>query len=61
MKSYKPFSIWERSQTLFMIQFKRTAVYSTRWVLNTVETLTEKNVGLVQAPPLAKSGYDGAV
>ena len=29
---------------LFMMHFKPTAVYSTRWVLDTVKTFTQKNV-----------------
>ena len=43
------------------MKFKRTAVYSTRWVLDTVKTLRRKMLTLVEAPPLAKSEHYGAV
>ena len=36
---------------LFMMHFKHTAVYSTRWVLDTVETLTLKNIIFLKLLP----------
>ena len=36
---------------LFMMHFKRTAVYSIPWVLDTVETLSLKNVIFLKPSP----------